>query len=246
MSTPLLIVGHGTRVAAGAGQFHDLVARVRRLAAGQIAVNGGFMELSEPSVPQALADIAASGARQLVALPLMLLAAGHSKRDIPQELGRHATDRLDIRYGRPLGPHTTLLTLLEQRITAALAGTPAPGTTVILAGQGSTDPEGNADLAKVARLLWEGRGYQAVENAYLSTAVPDLPTVLTKVYTLGSRRIVVAPHLLFHGVLSERIERQAREWASQHPDASVTVAGVIGDCDGLAGLVLERYREAAP
>lgn len=246
LNSPLLVVGHGTPVARGAAAFHSLVDRVRGLAAGRLTVTGGFLELSGPSVAEALAELQPAPGTTVVALPLMLLTAGHSKRDIPKALAERLDHHpgLDLRYGRALGPHPTLVDLLDQRVESALAGAERAGTSVILAGQGSSDPEGNADLAKVSRLLWESGGYQAVETAYLSTTTPDLATVLDRVYTLGARRIVVAAHLLFPGVLSERIQRGVIEWARRHPLATVTATDVIGDCDGLAGLVLERYWQA--
>jgi sirohydrochlorin cobaltochelatase len=37
---------------------------------------------------------------------------------------------------------------------------------------------------------------------------------------------------------------QSREFAAGHPGLEVTVAGLIGGCDELAGLVRERYDEA--
>ena len=37
---------------------------------------------------------------------------------------------------------------------------------------------------------------------------------------------------------------QSREFAARHPHLDVRVAGLIGDCDELAGLVLDRYDEA--
>lgn len=246
MNAPLLLVGHGTAVPAGAAQFHDLAARLRRLTAGRFPVAGGFLELSKPPVEAALDELRPPAAGDLVALPLMLLGAGHAKRDIPQLLRELAEARggLTIRYGRPLGPHPTLLGLLTERIDAALAGAGRAGTTVVLAGQGSTDPEGNADLAKVSRLLWEGSGFDAVETAYLSTTTPALPDALERAHRLRARRIVIAPHLLFQGVLSARIQRQAAEWAAGHPEVTLAVADVIGDCHAMAELILERYTEA--
>jgi sirohydrochlorin cobaltochelatase len=55
---------------------------------------------------------------------------------------------------------------------------------------------------------------------------------------------VVAPYFLFAGVLPDRIVAQAGEFADSCPGIDVRVAGVIGDCDPLADLVLERYAEA--
>jgi sirohydrochlorin cobaltochelatase len=274
---PLLIVGHGTRSAAGVAGFAQFVARTAARAGGLIpAVDGGFIELARPSVADAVARLAPPGAlpargsdppeppgasmaperqavrphragpREIVAVPLVLTAAGHGKGDIPavlaRELGRHPG--LSFRYGRPLGPHPVLQDMLEARIDAALAGDSRRDTHVVLAGRGATDPDANAEVAKVARLLWEGRGYAAVEYSFISLAEPSVPAALDRARRLGARRIVVAPYFLFSGVLPDRVAAQSREFAAGDGALDVRVAGLLGDCDDLAGLVLERYDEA--
>ncbi|MCG5439794.1 uroporphyrinogen-III C-methyltransferase [Micromonospora foliorum] len=243
--TGLVIVGHGTRSAAGVEQFAALVERVRgRGAVGD--VEGGFIELSRPPLTDAVGALVARGHRALVALPLVLTGAGHGKGDIPAAMAREQQRHpgLGYRYGRPLGPHPLLHEALEQRIDAALAGADRAGTWVALIGRGSTDPDANAEVAKVARLLWEGRGYAGVEPGFISLAQPSVPAVLERLRRLGARRIVVAPYFLFAGVLPDRIVAQSAEFAAAHPDLDVRVAEVIGDCDALADLVLERYAEA--
>ncbi|MGI5520664.1 uroporphyrinogen-III C-methyltransferase [Micromonospora sp. CA-259024] len=243
--TGLVIVGHGTRSAAGVDQFAALVERVRRRGAvGD--VEGGFIELSRPPLTDAVGALVARGHRALVALPLVLTAAGHGKGDIPAAMAREQERHpgLSYRYGRPLGPHPLLHDALEQRIDAALAGADRAGTWVALIGRGSTDPDANAEVAKVARLLWEGRGYAGVEPGFISLAQPSVPAVLERLRRLGARRIVVAPYFLFAGVLPDRIVAQSAEFAAAHPDLDVRVAEVIGDCDALADLVRERYAEA--
>ncbi|MET8086400.1 uroporphyrinogen-III C-methyltransferase [Micromonospora sp. NPDC005237] len=253
--TGLVIVGHGTRSAAGVDQFAALVERVRRR--GDVAdVEGGFIELSRPPLTDAVGALVTRGHRKLVALPLVLTGAGHGKGDIPAAMAREQERHpgLTYRYGRPLGPHPLLHTALEERIDAALAGADRAGTAlagadragtwVALIGRGSTDPDANAEVAKVARLLWEGRGYAGVEPGFISLAQPSVPEVLDRLRRLGARRIVVAPYFLFAGVLPDRIVAQSAEFAAAHPDLDVRVAEVIGDCDALADLVLERHAEA--
>ena len=247
---PMLVVGHGTRSDAGVSEFGRLIDRVRRrCVADGVAVAGGFIELSPPPVTEAVAGLVSQGHRELVAVPLVLVAAGHGKGDIPGALAREQ-DRypgLRYRYGRPLGPHPTLLTLLADRVDAALAGADGADrarTTVVLVGRGSTDPDGNAEVAKVARLLWEGSGYAGVETSFVSLAWPGVPDALERARRLGGRRIVVAPYFLFPGVLPDRIVEQTAGFAAAHPELDVRTAGLLGDCDGLADLVAERYREA--
>jgi sirohydrochlorin cobaltochelatase len=260
---PLVIVGHGTRSAAGVEQFVALAERVRaRAGAGLAGVEGGLIELARPTVGEAVNRLLGIAGDQtpdavplvavpLVAVPLVLTAAGHGKGDIPASMAREQIRHpgLRYRYGRPLGPHPVLQNLLEARIDAALgvAGDRADGragTHVVLAGRGSTDPDANAEIAKVARLLWEGRGYAGVEPSFVSLAEPSVPAALAKVRLLGAHRVVVAPYFLFAGVLPDRIVAQSAAFAAAHPELDVRVAGLIGDCDELADLVLERYHEA--
>ncbi|MFI6133662.1 uroporphyrinogen-III C-methyltransferase [Micromonospora sp. NPDC051141] len=243
--TALVIVGHGTRSAAGVDQFAALVERVRRRGVVE-DVEGGFIELSRPPLTDAVTALVERGHRALVALPLVLTAAGHGKGDIPAAMAREQQRHpgLTYRYGRPLGPHPLLHAAIEERIDAALAGADRAGTWIALIGRGSTDPDANAEVAKVARLLWEGRGYAGVEPGFISLAEPSVPAVLERLRRLGARRIVVAPYFLFAGVLPDRIVARSAEFAAAHPDLDVRVAEVIGDCDALADLVLERHAEA--
>jgi sirohydrochlorin cobaltochelatase len=246
----LLIVGHGTRSAAGVAEFTRFVERVGLRARGRIpAVDGGFIELARPSVADAVTRLISNGVPHpgpMAAVPLVLTAAGHGKGDIPaalaRELARHPG--LSYQYGRPLGPHPVLQDLVAARIDTALAGAGREDTCVVLAGRGSTDPDANAEMAKVARLLWEGRGYAGVEYSFISLAEPSVPAALDRARRLGAHRIVVAPYFLFSGVLPDRVAAQAREFAAGYRWLDIRVAGLIGDCDELADLVLDRYDEA--
>jgi sirohydrochlorin cobaltochelatase len=250
---PLLIVGHGTRDAAGVAGFTDLVALVAERARGQgdqagapRTVRGGFLELSAPPMRDAVAELVAAGARDLDVVPLVLVAAGHAKGDIPaalaREQGRHPG--LTYRYGRPLGPHPVLLDLLDARLSEVLDPAERAETTVVLVGRGSSDPDANADHFKVARLLLEGRGLAGVEAAFISLAEPSVPAALERARRLGARRIVVLPYFLFAGVLPTRTRDQAFEWSARHPELDVRWADVIGACAPLADLVLARAQEA--
>jgi sirohydrochlorin cobaltochelatase len=235
---PLLIAGHGTADAEGAAQFRQFVKRVAGRV--EVPVAGGFIELSPPPLTEAVAELVGEGGDRLVTVPLMLVAAGHAKGDVPAALARERVRRpgLSTVYGRPLGPHPAVLALLRERLAEAGGG---PDTTVLLVGRGSTDPDANAEVAKVARLLAETTGVAGVEYAFVSLAPPDTTAGLERCHRLGARRIVVLPYFLFTGVLPRRVAEQARRWAG---DRDVAVADVLGDCDPLAGLVVERYHEA--
>lgn len=245
---PLLLAAHGTRDPAGVAAFQALAARVAgRAAQDGIEVAGGFIELSAPPLRDAVTSLARPAPARIVAVPLILSAAGHAKGDIPaalaREHGRHPG--VSFTYARTLGPHPLLIDLLAQRIAAA----GGDGAAVLLVGRGSTDPDANADVVKTARLLWEGRDYPLAETAFVSLARPDVTEGLERCRLLGAglpgaRRIVVARYFLFPGVLPDRVAEQAARYAEAHPELDIAVADVLGDCDELAALVCERYHEA--
>ena len=263
---PLLLAAHGTRDQAGVDAFAALAARVAKLAAADgTRVAGGFIELSAPALREAVAGLAAAspgppaaaggqaspaaagGQASMVAVPLMLSAAGHAKGDIPAALAReHARHpAVSFIYGRPLGPHPALIDLLARRVDAEGLDAPA----VLVVGRGSTDPDANADVVKTARLLWEGRHYPLAETAFVSLARPDVTEGLERCRLLGAgqygaQRIVVARYFLFPGVLPDRVAEQAAAYAAAHPELDIRCADVLGDCDEIAALVYERYHEA--
>ena len=115
---------------------------------------------------------------------------------------------------------------------------------MLLVGRGSTDPDANAEVCKVSRLLQEGRAYAFVETAFVSLAGPDVVQGLERCRRLGASRVVVTPYFLFDGVLPRRVVAQAGAYAGRHRDVEVLLAGHIGDCAELADLVVERYAEA--
>src|SRR5271165_6083347 len=130
MRPPLLLAAHGTRDQAGVAAFNALAERVGGLAAGDgTRVAGGFIELSPPPLREAVATLVNGTPAHMVAVPLMLSAAGHAKGDIPAALARERTRHPGLRwtYARPLGPHPALLDLQAARIAAAQGGSGGMG-----------------------------------------------------------------------------------------------------------------------
>jgi sirohydrochlorin cobaltochelatase len=243
--TALLVVGHGTTDEAGVTQFAELVELVR--CGSDAPVEGGFLELASPPIQDAVTRLVEAGHTAIDVVPLVLVAAGHSKGDIPAALERERQRHpgLSFRYGRPLGPHPLLLADLTDRLSSAVDPDAWPDTAVVLVGRGATDPDANAEVAKVARLLLEGRGIGTVEMSFVSLADPGVPAALDRAERLGFKRIVVLPYFLFAGVLPDRIVAQAQQWAADRPDHEVHTADLIGPSPRLAALVHERWHELA-
>jgi sirohydrochlorin cobaltochelatase len=241
----LLIVGHGSRDPRGAREFHDLVGLVRARNPS-LTVEGGFIELSRPPVSECVGRLAYRGARTVAAVPLMLLAAGHAKDDIPATLVREKVShpKMSFSYGRALGIRPELLELVDERISAVVREVEKDETAILIVGRGSSDPDANSDLSKIARLFYEGRPYPIVESAYVSMTPPDVANGLDRCLKLGAKRIVVFSYFLFTGVLEERIRGQSRAFAEANPGVEVCYAGYFGPDKRVSDLVIVRYAEA--
>jgi sirohydrochlorin ferrochelatase len=245
----LLLVGHGSRSAAGVDAYWEF-ARVLRDEAPHLHVGCGFIELATPDLDTAIDKLVADGATSVVAVPLVLLGAGHLKNDGPAALarGRQRHPDVEFRYARDLGIHPAPLEVAGERIAATVgSGGAGNGDTsewaVVVVSRGSSDPDANADLYKVARLLSDGTDFTTVEPAFVSLAQPSVPAALDRCRRLGAGRIAVVPYFLFTGVLVDRIHDQAAAW-SEANGIDVRVGPELGPDRRLAGLVLERYREA--
>jgi sirohydrochlorin cobaltochelatase len=122
-----------------------------------------------------------------------------------------------------------------------------PGrTAVVLVGEGSTDPAANAEVHRVSRLFWETHAYDymTVETAFVSVTPPGVPGGLERCRRLGAERVIVVPYLLFAGGMLERVWAQALAYGAGHPELDIRCAEVIGDCETLADVVIDRYEEA--
>jgi cobalt/nickel transport system ATP-binding protein len=243
----LFVVGHGTRSRAGVEELVEFLSVIREQAPS-LRVGGGFIELAEPDLDTAIDELVASGGAGagLVAVPLVLLGAGHLKNDGPAALARarRRHPQVTMTYGRALGVHPVVLALAETRAREVMGTGAGDEHAVVLVGRGSTDPDANSDLNKACRLLWDGRGLGLVEPAFVSLAWPSVPEALERCRRLGAARVTVVPYFLFAGLLVDRIAEQSCAWAAEHGDVSVSVARHFGPEPSLAQLVLERYDEA--
>lgn len=231
----LLMVAHGTSDRAGIAELDRLRARVAALASG-VDVRLSYVDHEPPSVNTALDELALAGAA-VAAVPLLLTAASHSKGDIAGSvrLARSRYPGFRVVYGRPLGTDPLLLSAVVSRLELAGA---SGDSAVVLASAGAADPDANAEIFRLARLLWEYRGTGApVEVAYASATSPTVDEAIARLRLLGHEDIAVVPYFLAPGRFASKVAAAARA-------AGARVTGVLGAHDDVARLVIDRYREA--
>lgn len=235
--TVLLAVAHGSKNPASQEVVRELLARAAALRPG-LHTAAAYVDNASPSISSALAELVADGVRDVAVLPLLLTPASHSKTDVAASVqaGRLAHPGVRLRYGRPLGPHPVLVDVLARRLVEAGA---RPGDPVVLVAGGALDPDANAQVAAMARLLFEGRPWPLVDIAFASTAAPSVPEALGRLRAQGFVRVSVARYFLGPGYLPQLVEREARSVAG----LTVVVSAPLGATDDLASLLLGRYDE---
>ncbi|MDB5992011.1 MAG: rane protein [Herbaspirillum sp.] len=249
----IVVAGHGSRDTDGVQEFEALVAlvhaRAQQSQPSQI-VTHGYLEFASPTIAAAIEQNIAAGSRRIAVVPGVLLAARHAKNDMPSEMLEMARlhPEIDLHFGAPLNLHPKLLQLAQQRIVEAEAAAPATlpraDTCLVLVGRGTTDPDANGDIAKLARMLEEGMGFGAAMVCYSGVAAPLVADGLRTAARQGYKRLIVLPFFLFDGVLVKRIYAAADDLREREPQLEILKAAYFGAHPLVADVMIERAREA--
>jgi sirohydrochlorin ferrochelatase len=236
----LLLVGHGSRSDEGAAEMLA-IARLVGAALPDVAVDVGFLEITDPPAGPVLDRLAAAGCGRVVVLPVVLLGAGHAKSDVPALVleGRRRHPDLHVHFGSPLGISRDLVGLLGGALTAA----GGQGLPLLLVARGTSDPDANGDAHKVTRLLGEWVGAPFMHTAFTGVTAPLVPAGLEVFARLGYRRMAVAFWFLCTGVLVERARAEIAAFSAA-TGVEVVDAGHLGPDPKVVPAILERYEEA--
>lgn len=247
MSTVILLMGHGTRDLEGVSEYVDLVSAVQKAIPG-CPVVASFLEFpgsSVPSIQEGFDRCVAQGATKVLAVPVLLLEAGHARTDMPAQVdqARRRHPGIDIRTASHLGIHPLMIEMLEEGIRqteSLLQPESQEDTAVLLVGRGTSDPEANADFYKIGRLLWERNLYRWVECSFISLAEPGVAEGIRRCARLGARRILVMPYFINTGILVKRISDEAAISQSIHPDVETIVGRHFGVHPNIVRLLASR------
>ncbi|MDH4275140.1 MAG: sirohydrochlorin chelatase, partial [Gammaproteobacteria bacterium] len=154
MNETILLIGHGSRHTAGnieILQFGEQL-RARR---PDWDIDVCFIEFSNILVPEGL-QRAAQKSKRVIAVPLILNAAGHVKMEVPAHIAhaRQHFPHTDFVYARHLAASESILAVLRRRLQQAMLSLDMPdprSTGLILLGRGASDRAANGEVAKMAR-----------------------------------------------------------------------------------------------
>ena len=82
MTAGIVLFAHGSRDPGWAAPFERLAVRVReRRPDARVAL--AYLELTPPTLEDAVATLVADGAREIAVVPVFLAPGGHVRRDLP-------------------------------------------------------------------------------------------------------------------------------------------------------------------
>jgi sirohydrochlorin cobaltochelatase len=245
LQRPLLMVGHGTKDNQGRQSFLDFAQAYQALDQSRPVVPC-FLELTDPTIGEGIDRCVEQGYTDFSVLPILLFAARHNKFDITNELDRAKArhPQLTFHYGRHFGITPGILDLWRDRLTTIdTAHISREETVLLFVGRGSSDPDANGDVYKLARILWEGSGYLTVETCFIGITHPRLEEGFRRARLYKPKRIIVLPYFLFTGVLVKKIFDITAQQQEQYPDIAMTCLPEMGLHPQLFSVLREREIE---
>ncbi len=247
----VMLCGHGSRSQAAVDEFAVLAQKLPALLPEDWMVDYGYLEFANPVIRVGLDNLREAGCERILAVPGMLFAAMHAKNDIPSVLNAYGAEHgIQVDYGRDLGVDARMISAASDRIreavdkaNAELGDVSAHETCLVVIGRGASDPDANANVSKVARMLWEGMGFGWCEVGYSGVTFPLVEPALEQAAKLGFKRYVVFPYFLFTGILIDRIYGFADMVAAANPQAQWVKAGYLSDHPQVLATFAERVTE---
>ena len=109
----VVLFGHGSRDPLWRAPIEAVAARMRQVAP-QIETRCAYLELSEPDLPTAVAELVALGIKTLSVVPLFLGVGRHAREDLPvlvQDL-RRLYPQVDVSLKPAIGENPQLINLI--------------------------------------------------------------------------------------------------------------------------------------
>lgn len=244
----VMICGHGSRHTDAVREFEELV-RALSEQFPDLRVRHGFLEFAEPDIPMGLNELRTENIDTILAIPAMLFAAGHVKKDIPEILDAFIKDHhgVTIQLSRELGPDPKLVhaakARIEESLELATADIPWAETALLVVGRGTKDDAVNNLVKDISQTL--GRALRAghARVCYAGSAAPSLEEGLNEAAGLGVRRVIVFPYLLNTGALVQKIYTATDQAARNHTSIEFLKAPYLGNHPDVIDTFAARIRE---
>ncbi|MEK3854428.1 sirohydrochlorin chelatase [Cytobacillus sp. FSL H8-0458] len=237
----VLYIGHGTRSKKGASEANLFIESVMKKVSTPIQ-KLCFLELTEPDIQAGFEYCIREGATEIVIVPLFLLAAGHIKQDIPEELAPliEKYSGITVKMADPFGVKDSILDAIAELVTAETQPI-STDDSVLIVGRGSSDPSILRAFDSIKTGISQRLRVENVQVCYLAASAPTFQDGLDSICQKVSGNVIVIPYLLFSGLLLSEVVREVNKKVKA--GCSVTITDTLGKHAAIQNLVAEKANE---
>lgn len=263
----VLIVGHGTRNPSGAAQLRSLVEQIRGQAP-DVSIAGCFLELAEPLIPDAVAQLAQLGTKRLIVVPVLLFTAGHAKTDIPDEVANACAPYGIEVVGQTssLGTGQSVLELSRDRFLEVIdarckrcsagvcgvsdcqfnqcssLGNELGRIGLAMVGRGTSDVEALDHMRRFTEMRVSLTPVQWCGTGFFAGGTPRVDLLLDQAAVSDCETVIVQPHLLFEGELIEQLRSKMLDMRRACPTKKWFITRTLGADPKLATVFVGMIR----
>ena len=241
MTAPaLVVVSKGSPDPRAAQVTHEL-RKGLQLLRPELTVHGAFLDQCPPSGSQVVSQLVKQGVEEIVFVPLHLTNAIDADTGVEALAQRCRTSHPNARFSisRPIGPELSLLTVLDQRLRAALSHARCLELDgLVLSSESAGDVRGSALLARRAR-QWSTHHKLPCLTAVADDSGPSVAQAIMGLRAQGRRHIAVGSFFLS----ADSSYHAQADLAYRY--GAVSVSEPIGAAPEVLDLVLARYAFAA-
>lgn len=241
MTAPALVaLANGPVDAQSARIVREVVATTRRMRP-DLRIDAAFTAGPQPGLDRVVGSLAARGTDEVVVVPLLVAPTDQAELEVIAAVDGAARAHPDIRVRASgvVGADTALLTVLDERLRAALRlARVRELDAVVLAAAGTTDARVTASLGRLAR-VWSVRHHLPTSIAFASTSPPSTGEAVRDWRRQGKRHIAVGSLFIMSGPQSDRAAELALE------AGACAVSAPLGAHEALSRLLVSRYSVGA-
>jgi precorrin-8X/cobalt-precorrin-8 methylmutase len=121
----LVLIGHGSKLPYNKENLEKLAEIIRKKSKFK-TVEISFMVRNQPTIPEAIENVAKKGITRIVLIPAFLASGVHTEHEIPEMIGlkgeesRLKAQGLEIIYGEPIGADERIAEIIEEKALKAL------------------------------------------------------------------------------------------------------------------------------
>ncbi|MGN8645219.1 sirohydrochlorin chelatase [Gracilibacillus sp. HCP3S3_G5_1] len=237
----VVYICHGSRLEESKLESFALINQVKKNVPITIQETC-FLELQDPNLATTVHKVVEKGATKVYIMPVLLLTAGHAKKDIPDMIEKEKNKHpgVEFVYGRAIEVDKKMINILTDRIKACTNN--LEGIDLLLVGRGSSDISAVNDTERIVSMLRTHFPDNTVEKCFLAASKPKFEPFLLEKVKQG-KSVLVLPYLLFTGLLDKGMKEYIGS-IELREGQRILLAEYLGHHPNVVEVLTERVEEA--